>query len=54
MERIGQWLAGEPWYTSDPRELEARVEAVVERVDGLQHRVDQLEREEESRGHERQ
>lgn len=54
MERIGQWLAGEPWYTVDASELEARVEAVVERMDGLQHRVEQLESEEESRGHERQ
>jgi hypothetical protein len=47
MERIGQWLARRPWEPASPQELEERVDAVVERVDGLEHRVWELERHED-------
>jgi hypothetical protein len=43
MERIGYWLARRPWEAANQQELEERVEAVVARVDGLEHRVQELE-----------
>lgn len=44
MAKMGQWLAG--WQLLNPegdRGMDARVEAVVERVDGIEKRVEALE-----------
>jgi hypothetical protein len=50
MARIGHWLAGDPnWPPSRPRpDLDERIEAVIERVDGIETRVTELERDKDA------
>lgn len=50
MERIGRWLASRSLKTADPQEIEDRVEAVIARVDSLEHRIHALEHADRPRG----
>jgi hypothetical protein len=54
IELLGKWLAGPAWARPNEQEIEDRVRAVTERVEGLEIRMDEVERHGEQHDDERQ
>jgi hypothetical protein len=54
IELLGKWLAGPAWARPNEQEIDERVRAVTERVEGLEIRMDEVERHGEQHDDERQ